>query len=485
MKSLFVFINVIIFSHSLYSQEVFQRSYGGPGNEYGRAVIECSNGGYLIVGSTNSYYNPSTDVYLLRVDSSGEYLWGRNIGASNKIDWGVDLAEDADGNFIIAGYTDDSPSGSYDGLLIKTNSEGEVMWKKTFGGDDWDFIESMALNDLGEVVLAGSKTVNGVQKGWVLKTDNDGEIIWEKLIDSNSQLTLSGIDSCIDQNIVFVGYTNNSLLNTKTNVSGKMDQNGNILWVSTYPEFGNIKTGRCICGINNEVVTASTAYNSEGLPYSFVSALNWFTGLPTGKTIFPNNYKSLSKGIAQKSDGTIILVNGIEGFGFEYFDSGIYFLDRISDTLYVANSAILGGWEYDALFDVSTTSDGGIIAVGETNSFGNGYQVHLCKLDSLGNRQESNTDFLDLTTSINPQIDKSSNITIFPNPAQDFIQVDGEQSVYTHFEILDSSSKLFLSGNLKDQPNGIDIRSLPSGLFILKLYESGELISISRFVKLL
>src|SRR5690554_2813553 len=128
MIRLISIISLLIMAQSAYSQVIFRRSYGGEGNEYGRAVIECSTGGYLVVGSTNSYFNPSTDVYLLRVDENGDYIWGRNIGEANKIDWGIDLVEDSEGNFFIAGYTDDSPTGSYDGLLIKTDSEGQVIW---------------------------------------------------------------------------------------------------------------------------------------------------------------------------------------------------------------------------------------------------------------------------------------------------------------------------------------------------------------------
>src|SRR5690554_5647832 len=108
-----------------FGQEVFQRSYGGPGGDYGRAVIECSTGGYIVVGSTNSFQNSGTDIYLLRVDEVGDYIWGKSIGETDKIDWGMDIVEDNAGNFLIAGYTNNSPTGTYDGLLVKTNSIGD------------------------------------------------------------------------------------------------------------------------------------------------------------------------------------------------------------------------------------------------------------------------------------------------------------------------------------------------------------------------
>src|SRR5690606_24864258 len=103
--------------------------------------------------------------------------------------------------------------------------------------------------------------------------------------------------------------------------------------------------------------------------------------------------------------------------------------------------------------------------------------------DSLNNRNDENTDFLDLATTIISREVKEA-IKIFPNPAQDYIYLSSEESTNYTFKITGIDGKQFSNGSLKDQPNGIDIRNLASGLFILKLYESGELKSISRFVKL-
>src|SRR5690606_33328578 len=119
----------------------------------------------------------------------------------------------------------------------------------------------------------------------------------------------------------------------------------------------------------------------------------------------------------------------------------------------------------DIFFDIVPISNGGYVCVGHTNSFGGNYQVILSKIGANGERDLTNTDFIDLATTTNPEVLKDQ-ITIFPNPVRDFIQVDSEESLNYSFTITGSSGKLFLVGTIRDQPLGIDIRNLPSGLFI-------------------
>lgn len=480
MKSLITLLNLLIIVHVVNSQAVFQRSYGGPGNEYGRAVIECSTGGYLIVGSSNSYYNPSTDVYLLRVDVNGDYMWGRNIGNADKIDWGIDVAEDTEGNFIIAGYTDDSPTGSYDGLLIKTDPEGQVLWKKTFGGDDWDFIEGMALTNTDEIILAGSKTENGIQKGWVFKTDNNGVVIWEEVLNSTGNFQLSGLDICDSDEIVITGYSINQFLGTKVLVAGKLNQDGNLIWISNYPELGLIETGSCVCS-GEAIISISTKY--ENYARTNITSISKSNGSVLWMRLLSNPESNIGLSVNVNELGNILIAGGIKDvIGPDY--SAISFeFTNLGQDIGPEYAVLQGSMGEDIFYDIVPISNGGYVCVGHTNSYGGNYQVILSKIGANGERDLTNDDFLDLATSINFDI-PDNNLKIYPNPARDFILVDSEEALNYSFTITGISGELFLVGTIRDQPLGIDIRNLPSGLFILKVFESGELKSISRFVKL-
>lgn len=477
---LIFFVNVQALA---FGQEIFQRSYGGPGSEYGRAVIECSTGGYAVVGSTNSYHNPGTNIYLLRVDESGDYSWGKSIGAANKITWGIDIAEDEEGDFIIAGYTDNSPSGTYDGLLIKTNSVGEVIWQKTYGGDDWDFIENMVITANGEIILVGQKTLDGHLQGWIMKTDLDGEVIWEKHLESSGQLKITGVDICENEAIVFVGYTSNFLLDTKTFVAGKFTDNGNMVWVSSYPEFGKAETGKCICGNGNKLFTVLTRFFEDGTHDISVNSIN----TQSGGLNWMNNMggeHGFGNGIMQKPNGDILFVGTRDGIGFNSYSGNINPYSESGGIILDINSAIVGGYGYDELYDITATRDGGHIAVGETNSFGSNYQVLLCKIDSNGTYTGINIDFVDIATSI-PTESAQTNFRIYPNPAINTIYAEFDFKRNTAYRIFSQTGKEVAVGKFENtEKKKIDITSLDNGMYILSFYENKTLLGSTRFIKL-
>lgn len=468
----------------MFGQEVFQRSYGGLGGEYGRAVIECSTGGYAIVGSTNSYQNAGTDIYLLRVDEVGDYIWGKSIGEANKTTWGIDLAEDDEGNFIIAGYTDNSPSGTYDGLLVKTNSVGEVIWQKSFGGDDWDFIENMVLTDNGEIILAGQTTVDGHQQGWIIKTDNAGEIIWEKLLESSGQLKITGLDVCENSSIVFTGYTSNYLLDTKTFVAGKYTNDGSMVWVSSYPEFGKIETGKCVCTASNDIVGIGSQVDDPSLTQTLLASINSVTGALNWTRAFNEPNSNIGLGIDVNSIGHILIAGAMKdiitpdfsAISFEFLETG----QDISPDYAV----LQGSTGEDIFYDITSVSDGGYICVGHTTSFGNNYQILLCKIGPHGERDLTNTDFIDLATSI-LSASSQPEFRIYPNPAIDKVYPEFDFSKNTIYRIYTVTGKEVGTGVFESSTEAeIDITLLESGMYILSFYENKIRIGSTRFIKL-
>ena len=136
----------------------------------GNSVQQTMDGGFIIVATLSSNSN---DVYLIKIDFTGDTLWTKTFGGSNT-DYGNSVQQTTDGGYIIAGETWTNTAGSSDAYLIKTNSNGDTLWTKKYGGTDGEHAnEVRQTNDGGYVFCGGNGNI------YVVKTDANGGIVWQ------------------------------------------------------------------------------------------------------------------------------------------------------------------------------------------------------------------------------------------------------------------------------------------------------------------
>jgi hypothetical protein len=139
------------------------------------SVQQTTDGGYILAGFTPSI-NGQNDVYLIKTNASGETIWAKTYGgAGNEGASSVD--QTLDGGYIIVGTTDSFGAGSADIYLIKTNTKGDTLWTKTFGGADIDHGRSVQQTSDGGYFILG----NSGSKIYLIKTTSTGNIIWTNL----------------------------------------------------------------------------------------------------------------------------------------------------------------------------------------------------------------------------------------------------------------------------------------------------------------
>ncbi|MFN0276150.1 MAG: MopE-related protein [Chitinophagales bacterium] len=282
----------------------WQNTIGGTSYEYFESLDITSDGGYILGGWSNSGAGGdktegligSYDYWIVKLDSMGNIQWDNTIGGLLEENLNS-MQETNDGGFILGGSsssdisgdkTEDSKGGS-DYWLLKLNSEGEIQWQKTIGGNNYDelqyvqqtydngyFIAGLSLSGISGDKTEGSEGTAGY---WVLKLDNDGEIVWQNTI-MPGYFTTAELTS--DKGYILGGYSDAGIFNDKTesNLGGmdywviKIDSLGNIVWQNTIGGTADDKLfdlsqtydgGYILAGYSSSGISVDKAEASEGL----------------------------------------------------------------------------------------------------------------------------------------------------------------------------------------------------------------------------
>lgn len=159
-----------------------------PGDVYRetRSVIDADDGGHLMVGGavTGASGGSNWDFYVAKTDQSGNELWAKTYGGA-QYDYAWDIQSAGDGGFVIVGGTESYGSGSRGVCLFEINAAGNMQWLNTYGDGGGD--ERYALRKTGDggyIVLAVSSHGHNDQQ--VVITDRDGRLMWSRANVGNS-----------------------------------------------------------------------------------------------------------------------------------------------------------------------------------------------------------------------------------------------------------------------------------------------------------
>jgi hypothetical protein len=239
----------------------WQRSYGGSGWDDSYMIKPTIDNGYIIIAESSSQdgdlSEPSnyTDIWILKINSVGNIVWNKTYGG-NFNDHGGSIIPLSDGSFVFSGYSNStigditSNQGGFDYWIVKIDSNGNLIWSKSYGGSDFDYAnEIIQLND-GNFLLTGqSESLNGDVVGnhgdidaFVLKLNTSGNIIWKKCFGGSLEDKLLSVRQTNNGRIFLVGGSNSSDGNLSSN-QGNFD-----VWVLEINDNGDIIDGQSFGG---------------------------------------------------------------------------------------------------------------------------------------------------------------------------------------------------------------------------------------------
>ncbi len=326
--SLYVRSNITYGSSPLIS---FRKDFGGIGNDIGYSVKQTADGGLIIVGSTDSWGNGETDIWLIKTNNEGIEEWDKTFGGGEG-DWGTSVQQTADNGFIILGHTLSFGNGYYDIFMIKTDSEGNEIWVKTFGGNEEDFGYSVIQTSDGGYILVGFTVSfgSGNKDVWIIKTDSQGNEEWNKTYGGSEREIGFAVEQTSDDGFIITGLT-------ETNTFGLYD-----------------------------ILLIKTDINGENI---------WEKNIGNG------NYE-VGSSVKQTQDGGFIITGYTISYGNGAKDIWLVKTDPVGE---IEWDRTFGGIHNDGGHDVFQTNSGGFIVLGYTESSGNGQKdFKLIKTTPLG-----------------------------------------------------------------------------------------------------
>jgi hypothetical protein len=157
-------------------ETLWTRTYSGNLGDQANAVRQTADGGYIVAGATTSG-GGNPQLWLLRTDAGGDTLWTRKFDGNS----GQSVRQTSDGGFIVAGWTGDNEAA--DALLIKTDGDGALMWRQTFGGSQGDYLQSvLQIGDGGYVAGGTSDSYGSAGRIFVARTDGAGNLLWDRAL---------------------------------------------------------------------------------------------------------------------------------------------------------------------------------------------------------------------------------------------------------------------------------------------------------------
>ena len=220
--------NVWVFKINTAGVMVYQNVYGGDNWDEANALLCTPDGGLLIVGSTRSWGAGQKDILVVKTTKDGSIEWQKAFGGKGQ-DVGASVQMSTNGGFIVMGTTESFGEGASDVWIASLKKDGTLEWQKTIGGTGADSAAASARYVSGSIAIVGNSTSfsDGNSDLWLIRISAKGDIEWQKRYGGNNSEYGSGINTAGDDGSFVSG------------VSWSMGSSGSVFYVLKPDNAGN------------------------------------------------------------------------------------------------------------------------------------------------------------------------------------------------------------------------------------------------------
>lgn len=388
------------------------KNFGGSGEETAKAVINTIDGGYAILGFSNSNdgdlqdkITVVNDYWLLKLDADGNLQWSRTYGGS-KDDRGQSLVQTIDRGFALTGYamSDDGDGsnneGFHDNWVIKVDASGNLEWEKSYGFSGHDhsydilltedngffftgFLDITSARADGNTEKGNSLTRHGVGEFWGSKIDANGNLEWRGYYGGTNNDRSHAVVRSDDDGYVMSGFTESNDFDINSSRGSydfwvvKIDNTGNLVWEKSYGGTG-IERAQDIAKTNDGgfIITGTTFSNDVDVSKNNGESDLWLIkidamGNLVWETTFGGSEFDAAQSVSRSIDGGFIISGNSKSNDKDASanagENDIWLIktDARGNMIW---QKTFGGSGLDYGFDAIETDNGSIILVGETTS---------------------------------------------------------------------------------------------------------------------
>jgi len=246
--------NILVVKTDFQGDLEWSKTYSGIiSGDWGNDIKQTNDGGYIITGKLyTAIADNALDMTLIKTDETGNIQWSKIYGDEH-INFGKKVIQTTDGGYLVIGITHIQDGGPSDIYLVKTDINGMPEWSKTYGGEGWDFGNFAAeINDGYLVGGHGDLLAYGMSDIILMFLDLDGTIIWSKVYGGTGSEW--GEDMMINQDgtILITGMTNTTGNGQTDFILMNIDSDGNAIWNMVYGG-NNFDHGICMAQSNNRI----------------------------------------------------------------------------------------------------------------------------------------------------------------------------------------------------------------------------------------
>ena len=200
--------DLLLIKTDINGDTLWTRGYNMGLNDATHSVLETHDQEYLVVGTSDD-----GDCWILKTDANGDTLWTETYGCAG-FHAAYDLVRTDDQCFVITGFTASFESTQGDFWLFKIDSNGEIVWSHTYGDYHNEITSSLVQTNDGGFLMVGQKQNAGLANnddlGWMVKTDSDGEVMWTRTYGSHGYNEMKAVIQTYDNGFLVVGRDSNA-----------------------------------------------------------------------------------------------------------------------------------------------------------------------------------------------------------------------------------------------------------------------------------